>query len=48
MKEFALKHPIITFLLADTVICGVLNVLSAAFGKNKKEETVDEPACDHQ
>lgn len=27
MKEFALKHPIITFLLADTLICGIVNAV---------------------
>lgn len=26
MKEFIIKHPIITFLLADTLICGVVNL----------------------
>ena len=27
MKEWALKHPILTFLLADSLICGVLNTI---------------------
>ena len=38
MKEFAIKHPILTFLLVDSAIAGVVNVLKialAAFGKNK-------------
>ena len=37
MKEFALKHPILTFLLADAVITGIVNVVRTglvAFGKN--------------
>lgn len=29
MKEFALKHPILTFLLADVLICGVFNTVRA-------------------
>lgn len=56
MKEFALKHPFITFLLVDAVVCNVLN-----FGNNilrlidrkkneetAEEETPDEPANDIQ
>lgn len=38
MKEFALKHPILTFLLADTLIAGVVNIVRTglvAFGKNE-------------
>ena len=27
MKEFILKHPIITFLALDTVVCGVVNIV---------------------
>lgn len=39
MKEFALKHPILTFFLCDTLICGVVNVLSAfASGRKKNAE----------
>ena len=33
MKEFALRHPILTFLLADTLIEGLVYVLS---GKGRK------------
>lgn len=29
MKEFIMKHPFITFLLADAIVCNVLN-----FGNN--------------
>ena len=29
MKEFIMKHPFITFLIVDTVVCNVLN-----FGNN--------------
>lgn len=29
LKEFALKHPFITFLLVDAVVCNVIN-----FGNN--------------
>lgn len=38
MKEFALKHPILTFLLADSAIAGIVNIVChglVAFGKNK-------------
>ena len=41
MKEFALKHPILTFLLADTLICGVVNVIGFGiqlFGKKSSGE----------
>ena len=29
MKEWIMKHPILTFLLADSLICGVLNTIRA-------------------
>lgn len=29
MKEWALKHPIMTFLLADSLIAGVLKTINA-------------------
>ena len=56
MKEWALKHPVMTFLLADTAIAGIVNVCKlviAAFSKNNisevsEEEKQDEPAGDHQ
>ena len=35
MKEFALKHPILTFLLADTLISGLFGTIRAFAGKNK-------------
>lgn len=47
MKEFALKHPILTFLLADSAICGILNLVNALCGR-KKEVKADEPAGDIQ
>jgi hypothetical protein len=57
MKEFALKHPIITFLLADSFIAGAYKTIcfvATLFGKNQpdsealKEENADEPANDIQ
>ena len=39
MKEFALKHPILTFLLADSLICGIVNTIRA-FAPKKAA-----PAC---
>lgn len=46
MKEFAMKHPILTFLLADSLIAGVVNIIghvTAAFGKNTvvEEKTIE-------
>lgn len=35
MKEFALKHPILTFLLADTLISGLFGTIRAFAGKNQ-------------
>ena len=38
MKEFALKHPIITLFIADIVTTGLYNTvkfIAAAFGKNQ-------------
>ena len=35
MKEFALKHPILTFLLADTLISGLFGTIRAFAGKNE-------------
>lgn len=56
MKEFILKHPIISFLLADSIITGVFNTVkyvSACFAKNNVVEVMegekhDEPANDIQ
>ena len=41
MKEFALKHPIITFLLVDGIITGLFNTIRA-FAPNNVAQTVDE------
>jgi hypothetical protein len=56
MKEWALKHPVMTFLLADAAIGGIVNVCKmvvAAFTgttakEENEEEKQDEPAGDHQ
>ena len=56
LKEFIMKHPILTFLLADTAITGICNTVkyvAAAFGKNQVVEVTeegkkDEPAGDIQ
>lgn len=32
MKEWCIKHPILTFLLADSAICGIVNVIKAVTG----------------
>lgn len=28
MKEFAVKHPFITLLALDTIVCGIVNLVS--------------------
>lgn len=52
MKEFALKHPILTFILADITFYNIFNVINNALRvralKNTKEATPDEPANDIQ
>lgn len=53
MMEFALKHPILTFLLVGSAIDGVVSIarsVSAAFAgkKEKTEVDTDEPANDIQ
>ena len=50
MKEFALKHPVLTFILADVIFYNAfvtINNIAKMIG-NKKEETADEPANDIQ
>lgn len=42
MKEWMLKHPIMTFLLADTLITGVLKCI-ACFSPNYKPEQKEDP-----
>lgn len=42
MKEFALKHPVLTFFLFDALICTVGNVImSFAPAKREKEITTE-------
>lgn len=56
MKEFATKHPILTFLLVDSAIGGILKtvryIVDAFTYKpdpnTKEEEPEDEPAGDIQ
>lgn len=56
MREWALKHPLMTFTLTAGTIMGILNVFKIAIaascaGKIKvepKEEKQDEPAGDNQ
>lgn len=40
MKEFAMRHPILTFLLVDSAIGGVVKIVTSitgAFGRNDEE-----------
>ena len=46
MKEFAMRHPVLTFLLVDVVVCGVVDIFrtfkhadtTAAPKKTEEEE----------
>lgn len=45
MKEWILKHPILTFLLADSLIAGLFNTIRAFTPKTEdvpKEEAAEE------
>lgn len=56
MKEFAIKHPILTFFLADSIVCGVVKIVAMITGYHgpvvvattNKEDSEDEPANDTQ
>lgn len=54
MKEWALKHPVLTFLLVSSAIDGAVKVfrlVTGALGKNNEEteeEKANEPAGDIQ
>ena len=58
MKEFALKHPFITFFIADGIVTGVVKIVAMLTGYAKKpdeqttetneEEPNNEPAGDIQ
>ena len=43
MKEFALKHPFLTFLLVDGAITGIVKIVTAFTGKGA---AVTEPAAE--
>lgn len=38
MKEFAMKHPILTFFLADALITGIVNIVCSFSGGKKEDE----------
>jgi hypothetical protein len=53
LKEFAMKHPVMTFLLAASAIDGTVAIVKAVAGifnkeKATEEEKVNEPAGDIQ
>lgn len=57
MKEFIMKHPIISFLLADSAITGVVKIVAmltgnynkpVVAGTDNKEEISNEPVADAQ
>ena len=50
MKEFALKHPVLTFILADITFYNIFNLINNALKVMaiNKEEKADEPAADPQ
>ena len=42
MKEFAMKHPIITFLLVDGLLTGLFRTIQAFAPNGEKAEAEDE------
>lgn len=46
MKEFALKHPILTFLLASTLVSEVLGTIRAFAPGNAEAEEKDAENCE--
>ena len=46
MKEFALKHPILTFLLVDGIVAGLSQTIRAFAPGSEKAEEEDKPAVD--
>ena len=55
MKEFAMKHPICTWMIVDGIVGGVVRVVQIIKGPAKQDESknnvevkVDEPSGDNQ
>lgn len=46
MKEFALKHPILTFLLVDGVIAGLFRTIQAFAPNGEKAEDEEKSVAD--
>lgn len=53
MKEFALKHPFLTFFIADAIVSGVVKIVAMLTGNvetgdttTNEEDSEDEPAND--
>ena len=54
MKEFVMKHPIITFLLADALLTGLFNTIrafapnqAASSGEEEKQDDAEEELIQH-
>lgn len=43
MKEWAIKHPILTFLLAGEVVTGIVSIVSAITGKGVVHVDINAP-----
>lgn len=46
MKEFAMKHPILTFLLVDGVIAGLFRTIQAFAPSSEKAEDEEKSVAD--
>lgn len=38
MKKFMSDHPITTFLIVDTIVCGIINIVRILSGGRKSDE----------
>lgn len=48
MKEFALKHPWMTFFLIDSAIAGVVNIVKCLTGYHDQVRTVTMPVTEDE
>ncbi len=43
MKEFALKHPWMTFFLVDGIVSGIVKIVCTALNRGQTDTTVEVP-----
>lgn len=47
MKEFCVKHPIVTFLIVETVVYGIVNVVNLVLSSGRRDvKEVQNDICD--